>query len=451
MNTFKKILLIGSYLLLAAIIAGGTLLLVSYGSGYSYDFKTRKFVSNGLLIMATTPSGARLTIDGRQSRKVTPYRSTFRVGSYNIELNKEGYRPWSKQIDIVASEVVNLALIILVPEKLRTATITSTLDTTTILASSDHKHAAAITAGAKPGLWRLSPDRATAQKIFTPGEGQTIQSGSLSRDGSRALLRVQQADGVQVLYVDMGNGNTQNLTADFKVSLDDLRFSFNDSNRLYWLSGDGLRRIDVDSKALSAVLADKVVNYTYDNDRIIYVQSSAVGKVVAVMNADGGNSRTLIQGLAESPNYLLSYGSFRDKDDLAVVPTSNGQLTIYESIYSDNAVARVIARDVNRILSSDDGRYFVFARATGFGSYDVGRAKIYDGLYTDKVDAISWFNGAHVIVNSGNKTRLVEFDGGNSTDIGESINSASFGMHDQRRIIYVDSKTKQVTVADLRK
>lgn len=451
MKTFKKILLISSYVLLTGVIAGSTLLLVSYGSGYSYDFRTHKFVSNGLLILGTTPSGARLTINGKQSRKITPYRSTFRVGQYDVELNKEGYRTWSKRVNIVASEVVNLALIILVPEKLRTATISNTVETTSILASSDHKHVAALTGGTKPGLWRLNAEKAEAQKVYTPAAGQQLLSGSLSRDGSRALLRAQEADGIHILYVDMGNGATQDLTASFKANLDDVRFSFNDSNRLYWLSADGLRRIDVNSKTMSAVLADKVVNYTYDNDRVIYVQSSTLGKIVAVMDADGKNAKTLIQGLAESPNYLLTYASFRDKDDLAVVPTSNGQLTVYESIYSDNVIARVVTSDVNRILSSDDGHYIVFAHSSGFGSYDVGRAKVYDGIYKEPIDSISWFNGAHVIVSSGGKTRLAEFDGGNATDIGDSLTIPSVGMHDQRRIVYVDSKTKQITIADLRK
>lgn len=451
MNTFKKILLISSYVIIVAIIAGGTLLLVSYGQGRSYDFKTRQFVSNGLLILGTTPNGAKLTINGRQSRKVTPYRSTMRVGQYDVALNKQGYRPWNKRVSIVASEVVNLALIILVPDKLRTAPIANTIETTSILSSSDHKHVAAITAGSQPGLWQLNAEQASAKKLYTPSEGQSIQSGSLSRDGSRALLRVQQVDGVHVLYVNMDNGKTQDLSADLKVALDDLRFSFSDANRLYWLNSEGLRKIDVNAKSISGVLAANVANYTYDNDRIIYVQSSKVGKIIAVMDADGKNAKTIVQGVAESPNYLLAYGSFRDNDDLAVVPTSNGQLTVYESIYSDNVVARVVARDVTKLLSSDDGHYMVFGRAKGFGSYDVGRAKIYDGLYTDQVDAMSWFNGAHLIVNSGDKTRLVEFDGGNATDIGTSLAIPSIGMHDQRRILYVDSKTKQIVVADLRK
>jgi len=451
MKVFKKILLICSYILIAALIAGGTLLLVSYGQGRSYDFKNHKFVQNGLLILGTTPSGARLTIDSRLTRRTTPYRSTLRVGEYDIKLTKDGYRPWSKHINIVASEVVNLALIILVPEKLRTTTIASTLDTTSILASSDHKHVAAITAGSKPGLWRLSADRATADKVYSPGDGQTIQSGSLSRDGSHALLRVQQADGVHVLYIDMGNSNTRDLTTNFKVALDDLRFSFADSNRLYWLSNGDLRRIDVNSKTMSAILASSIVNYTYDNDRLIYVQSSKVGKVIAVMDADGRNQKTLVEGVAESPGYIMSYASFRNNDDLAVVPTVNGQLTVYESIYSNNVVSRTVTRDVNRVIPSDDGHYFVFTHPSGFGSYDIGRAKIYDGLYKDKIDAISWFNGAHVIVNSGDKTRLVEFDGGNSTDLGTSLNIASIGMHDQRRVLYVDAKTKEIVVTDLRK
>ncbi len=451
MNTFKKILLISSYVVVAAIIAGGTLLLVSYGQGYSYDFKAHKFVSNGLLILDSTPAGAQITINGRQGRKVTPYRSTFRVGQYDVRLNKDGYRPWTKKITIVASEVVNLAQIILVPNQLRTATIANTAKVSSVLSSSDRKHVAAILGGDKPGLAQLNAEQHIAKLIYTPPKDTAIQSGSLSRDGSRALLRVQQADGVHVLHINMDDGSVKDLTADFKVSFDDLRFSFNDANRLYWLNADGLRRVDVNSKTVSAVLADKVANFTYDNDRVIYIQSTTLGKIIAVMDADGKNAKTIVQGVAESPQYLLTYGSYHNKDDLAVVPTASGQLTVYESIYSEAVVARVVARDVTRILASDDGHYIVFGRAKGFGSYDVGRAKVYDGLYTDTIDSISWFNGAHVIVNAAGKTRLVEFDGGNSIDIADSPVIGSVGMHDQRRIIYVDAKTQLITIADLRK
>jgi hypothetical protein len=451
MNTFKKILLICSYVLVAAIIAGGTLLLVSYGQGYSYDFKNHKFVSNGLLILGTTPDGARLSINDRLTRKSTPYRSTLRVGEYDLKLTKDGYRPWTKRVTIVASEVVNLALIIMVPEQLRTRVVSGAPDPTSLIVSSDHKHIAAITGGTNPGLWQINAEKATTKKIYTPSEGQTIQSATLSRDGSRSLVRVQYPDGVHVLHINMDNGKVQDLTSDFKVALDDLRFSFKDANRLYWLSADGLRRIDVDSRTLSAVLADKVANYTYDNDRIIYIQSTNLGKIVAVMDADGRNAETLVEGVVESPSYVMSYASFRGNDDLAVVPSSTGQMTVYESIYSDNVVSRVVARDVTRVLPSDDGHYFVFAGTKGFGSYDIGRGKLYNGLYTDAVDAISWFNGAHVVVNSGGKTQLVEFDGGNATTIADSLPIQSFGMHDQRRIVYVDAKTKRITVADLRK
>lgn len=447
----KRSLLIASYVLVAAVIAIGTLLLVSYGQGYSYDFSQHKFVTNGLLILETVPGNAQVSINGKLVKHQTPYRSTLRVGDYDVSIHKDGYRDWHKRVTIVASEVVNLANIIMVPNTLKTSTIADSKDASGLLVSSDRRHVAYITGGAKPGLWRMAADRTDSAKVFTPATGQQITGGSLSRDGSRALLRVQQADGLHQIYVDMGAATHKDLTVDLKNNFDDLRFSYNDANRLYWMSPEGLRRVDVNAKTVSGVLADKVASYTFDGDRIIYVHSTNVGKTISVMDADGKNARALVQGVAESPSYQLSVMSYRSKDYLAVVPASNQQLTVYEAIYTDNVIARVVARNVTRLLASDDGHYVVFGRANGFGSYDTGRAKIYDNLYTGQIDAMSWFNGAHVIVNAAGKTRLVEFDGGNSTDISDSLSAASVGMHDEHRIVYIDAKTKQVMVADLRK
>lgn len=447
----KKSLLIASYVLVAAVIAIGTLLLVSYGQGYSYDFSQHKFVTNGLLILDTIPGSAQIRINGKLLKRQTPYRTTLRVGQYDVKIHKDGYRDWSKRVTIVTSEVVNLANIILVPDKLKTSTIASSKEATTLLASSDRRHVAYITTGSQPGLWRMAADRTDSFRVFTPTAGQQITGGALSRDGSRAVLRVQQADGLHQIYVDMGAATHKDLTTELKTGFDDLRFSFNDANRLYWMSPEGLRLVDVNAKTVSGVLADKVASYTFDGDRIIYVQSTKVGKTISVMDGDGKNAKALVEGVAESPSYQLSVMSYRGKDYLAVVPASNQQLTVYEGIYTDNVIARVVARNVTRLIASDDGHYVVFGRANGFGSYDTGRAKIYDGLYNGSFDSISWFNGAHVIVNAGGQTRLVEFDGGNSTDIAASISSPSVGMHDQRRIVYIDSATKQVVVADLRK
>lgn len=447
----KKIILITSYLVVAAAIVAGTTLLVWYGRGYSYDFRLHTLVANGLLILDSQPGGARLLVDGKLTRRTTPYRSTMRVGSYDLELAKDGYRTWKKHVEIVASEVENLASIILVPNDIKRSLVGGSTGTKQLLSSSDHKHLASITGGSSAGLWSIDVGGASGRKVYSQAPATTITSGSLSRDGSRVLLRVQQADGVHVLYVDMGNGQVKDLSSTFKVGFDDLRFSFNDANILYWLSADGLRRVDVNAGTLSSVLADKVASYTYDGGRIIFVQSTPVGKTIKVMDGDGRNTKALIQGVAESPSYLLSYASYRGQSVLGVVPTSNGQLTVYQDIYSDTTVSRTVTKDVTRLVSSDDGHYMVFGRAAGFGSYDVGRAKLYDGLYTDKIDAMSWFNGAHLIINSGGKTRMVEFDGGNATDIGDSAIVASIGMHDERHIVYVDSKTGKTAIADLRK
>src|SRR4051812_25743476 len=114
----RRILTLLGYFAAFVVIAGLTAILVAYGKGYSYDFKVHKIVHNGLLLLASQPSGADITIRGKETKHHTPRRVTLQADSYAVTVAKEGYRTWKKTVSIVASEVTFAEYILLVPNQL---------------------------------------------------------------------------------------------------------------------------------------------------------------------------------------------------------------------------------------------------------------------------------------------------------------------------------------------
>lgn len=86
------------------LVAAPTIIL--YSSGYRYNGKKQFVEQRGTLIVDSSPSGARIWLDGEDTGRDTP--ATFLAlvpGRHRITLKKTGYAPWSKQLPIVPQQV----------------------------------------------------------------------------------------------------------------------------------------------------------------------------------------------------------------------------------------------------------------------------------------------------------------------------------------------------------
>jgi hypothetical protein len=74
--------------------------LVVYTTGEVYDWSTHRFVETGILSATTTPSGAKVYINGKLAGS-TPARVRFLApGDYDVKVTKPGYDDWDKRLAI---------------------------------------------------------------------------------------------------------------------------------------------------------------------------------------------------------------------------------------------------------------------------------------------------------------------------------------------------------------
>lgn len=443
----RRLLTIVGYCLVVALVVGVTALLVAYGKGYSYNFKTGRLIRTGLIIIQSSPSGVPVTVGSKATNKKTPFRSSFEAGSYTFTLAKDGFHTWTKTLQLNAFEARLVPYAILVPTKPGTVTLDTQTQVVAQSISHDHRHIAYITGGVTSAVYTLDFGNPKPVKVYTPkvatpsAEAETLTGLSWSEDASHVLIVSNVGTTPTHQLISASGGDLRDLTAQYGFNFTGLKFSGTNWQQLFWISPDGLRRLDMGSQSVSAVLAAKVTQFEIAGDRVLYVQSTEIGRTLWSLDRNN-HAQQLIQALPESTSYSITFVSYNGQPQLAVVPAGTGTGTLYSDIYGSNPVAKLIARNVTTALFSPDGHFLSFWSAGTIQTYDLERSNFttQTTLYSFSTaagtnSALTWFDNYHVLVTRDNRTLLGEYDGANIVDLGPTVGGlASYGSSDNRLV-----------------
>jgi hypothetical protein len=442
----RKILTILGYALLTMLVLLVTAGLVAYGQGYTYDFKTGKLTQDGLVIIVSSPSGAAVSLEGKDLKKKTEFRKLYEPGSYTFELNKSGFKTWSKTLTVTPGGVGMAQYAVLMPNSPKTTVLD---DRQAILAqaiSKDHNHLAYVVGGDQAGVY-VSDIGGGVKKVFAvpvPEKDkplETLVSVAWSDDASH-LLVTSQAGATKVYRVmSVGGGDVVNLTDQYKFDFAGLTFSQNNWKRLFWAAGGDLRRVDLDAKAVSGVLADKVAQVVPTDDRLLYVRADTTG--YSLWNLDSNDKpQSVVAALTPSSSYDIELTSWNNQDELAVVPASTRVGLLYTGIFGSTPTTQTIAQNVDRSSFSPDGHLLAFYSGNEVAVYDFEKSDFLKERATylfPKVTALhelTWFDNFHVVRNENGRIIWSEFDGGNAHDLGAAYAEfAAYGSNDNRSVI----------------
>jgi len=120
MNPFKRKFLFFSLFLLFLIAAP---LIILYSLGYRLDLKNKKITQTGGIFVKTIPPSAQIFLNGKLSKK-----TDFLFGSaviknllprtYKVRVEKDGFFPWEKELEVKEKEVTKTKTIVLFPKNI---------------------------------------------------------------------------------------------------------------------------------------------------------------------------------------------------------------------------------------------------------------------------------------------------------------------------------------------
>jgi len=93
---------------------------IFYSQGYRFDFETKKITQTGGLFLKTEPKQVEVFIDGKLKKKTDFFFGSALIENllpkkYKIQIKKEGYYPWEKNLEIREREVTEAKKIVLIP------------------------------------------------------------------------------------------------------------------------------------------------------------------------------------------------------------------------------------------------------------------------------------------------------------------------------------------------
>lgn len=91
-------------------------ILLSYSLGYQIDWHTLRVYKTGILYIESRPAGAAIYLSGRMINDVTPAQiEELKPGIYKVEVRRDGFYPWEKELVVRPNMVTRADRIVLFP------------------------------------------------------------------------------------------------------------------------------------------------------------------------------------------------------------------------------------------------------------------------------------------------------------------------------------------------
>jgi hypothetical protein len=426
-------------LTVASIVAILTLIIL----GYSFNERDGRLEQGGLLQIASTPTGAAVTLDELKLSSQTDTKATVEAGSHSVSLDRSGYRSWKKTIAIKAGEIGWLNYARLIPTKLNPQTIRTFTTLSGSIASPKHSYIVLHQSADQPTFElaniqndtvRYSTLTLPASSYTQPAAGKTqlftLESWSLDE---AAVLVKHTYDDTKTEWLVLNREAPEksiNITGTYAVQPTKLVFAGTGNKLLFVQSDNNVRRINLDEQTLSRPLASNVENFNgYDDKTIIYetlpdvaTAKRSVGyaavdiaqpQTIHTYPADGQPLRAAMETYFNKRYISIVYGQTLTVETGSLpTPNNKADLKVFKT--------QTIPAGTSHLTVTSNGRFVVAELPDGYATYDIELKKYDKTTWTYPATTqrpLSWLDDYIVWSDNGGQLRIYDFDGANQQTI----------------------------------
>ncbi len=430
-----RIRLYVGYFLMAVALSIGTLILLYEAFGYDVNRKTGEVIQNGLVFLETHPEPASITVNGKPEGQ-TGTRLILPAGRYDIQLKRDGYRPWTRSFELEGSAIERLVYPFLFPEKLEPRDVqaypaaptfaTQSLDRKTLLvqptASLTRLDVIDMTGETSPATPLALPDT-----LFTAAPGEhRLSLVEWSADNRHVLLKHTFGTAFEFVMVDRDEpAQSFSVNKLFNVPITEAALVDKKFDRLHLLDANGgiLRFADTRARTV-ALVANRVRSFkSYGDNVLLYVTEEGAPADKALVNVRRSDTIYKIRDLPRSALYLTDLTKYDDRWYMAVASGSEKKAYIYEDVFeivdqpqprlpAPTAVLRVQQPEFLSI--SANSRFVGMQGGSEFAVYDAEHDRSY--RYDTRLplaagQKATWMDGHRYAVVSENQMFVFEYDG----------------------------------------
>jgi hypothetical protein len=429
-------LFVGYCLVVVAILLA-TMLLLFAALGYGINRSTGEVTQNGLVFVDAHPEAANIKING-QDKGQTDHRFVFEAGRYTLQLSRDGYRDWSKDFTVEGGGIVRLVYPFLFPTQLVTSAVTTATVTPDLVTNSPDRHWVIMHSPDLMTTFQIvdtSTKQNTAVPVTVPAVlfgthtgAQAIEFVEWSTDNRHVLLKHSYVGGYDYIILDREKpAESLNISQVMGRNYTSVTLFDKQSDKIYGYDATGgvLQSIDLKSKVVTNVASNVLAFWPYKDSNVLYTTAQGVVQGKVAVHLRDGQTDYLLRDLVAGPKYLLNLAEFDGDMYLSAASSSDGKLYIYK-----NPLTALKKNDQSLnipllLLKLDNPDYVTFSANARFISLQAGsKFEVYDAetklqyRYDTKLpleagQKASWMDGHRLMLVSGGKMHVFEFDGQN--------------------------------------
>lgn len=267
------------FLITAPIILG-------YAAGFRYNFKQRRVIKTGALILETTPKGASITLNGASRTEKTPTKiMNLTPSEYSVAISREGYWPWKKQLSVQSEQITFAKNIILLKNNQPTLLVAGAVSD--ILASPFNE---TIFYRVNPGPWgELWKIEEKAPELLWRGSNISLALSSATRG---ALLLEENKGDEKLLFSLEKSGMPIDLSSLGVFSNPVIRLDSREPNIIYVANKGLLQLINVRTRRIQNLeddiedmlpLKDRMLLLSKKNELRLLGENGETGKIILAL------------------------------------------------------------------------------------------------------------------------------------------------------------------------
>ena len=282
--------------------------LILYSLGIVIKTGKKNMVKTGVIYIASIPSGAAITLNGKSLNEETPKLiDNLLPGTYTLGLKAENYQPWETIVSVSPEKATPLENILLLPDPLTITELSETpvdkiilVNDNPFLIVSTGSNTTDIFAyiwdeGITQNILPERPDKTPRLKPLFPSssdqyKGKIIKMYSVS--GSPYLIfAIDTGSEKKFLWTDplFGTSKTEDITDLFPTPPESIEWSENDPRHLLSFQNNAINRIDIATKAVYPKIIDHAVKFTQFGQTIFFLSDD---KTLIRTSANTGETNT---------------------------------------------------------------------------------------------------------------------------------------------------------------
>ena len=424
----------------AVVAIVGVILLVILG----YRLDSENGLEQGALLQFNTqPTGAVVKIDDITIGGRTPNKSSVLAGTHTVTMLRDGYLPWTKNVNLNAGTLTWLDYGILVPQELPVTSIASFASLNGALMPSNRESVILLPDASIPSLhiYDLRSQTPPVEVVALPAD---IYSDGTTADASHTFtLSEATADGRYVLvkhhYKSEANGehdewivfdtdnaaNSKNATRLLEVGLSHVHFSGNSGTSLYGLNEGTIRKLDLSAQTISRPLVSNVKDFTMVESNVAtFTANDPANPSIELTGVyqDGDDESAVLQSVPAGTKTYVAASRYFNTTYMTVANGKQVSVLRGDLPHTTEAAAKLglatrfmTQGDILSLSFSPDGQY-VFAQTNkGFVSYDIEHDRQYAVATAaeDGNEMMQWIDQATVANAVNGQLTIREFDGAN--------------------------------------